>query len=166
MRGNPERVDAWHLATIGCRARFQRPQRAIDLACPLPRLEAQPLCRGHRRQHVEIFGGQIIGIVRRVHLHFGVIVRVRQRLFRAGFQLGAEQRIGPVQLRRRVAVEIGFEREVRASRCLCDLRRQLALLRQARHGRLDRTPRYLRRFVEVEGHIFGAEDLLDPLLVV
>lgn len=64
------------------------------------------------------------------------------------------------------AVEIGFERQVCAPRCLCDLRRQFALLCKARHGRLDRAPRNLRGFVEIEGHILGAEDLLDALLIV
>lgn len=63
-------------------------------------------------------------------------------------------------------VEIRLQRQMRATCRLGDLRRQLALLRKARHGRFDRPPRDLGGLVEVEGDVLGAEDLLDPLLVV
>lgn len=47
-----------------------------------------------------------------------------------------------------------------------DLRGQRVHLREARHGRLDRPPRYLAALVEIERRVLLAEDFLDPFLVI
>ena len=64
------------------------------------------------------------------------------------------------------AVVVCLERQMRAPGRCRDLWRQFALLRQTGHGNFDRSPRNLAALVEVEGAIFRAKDLLDPLLVV
>lgn len=64
------------------------------------------------------------------------------------------------------AVEIRLQREMCPTCRRGDGRIKLHLLREARHRRFDAAPWDLARLVEVEGHIFLAQNLLDPLLVV
>lgn len=64
------------------------------------------------------------------------------------------------------AVEIRLQREMRPPRRRGDGGIKLHELREAGHSRFDAAPWDLARLVEVEGHIFLAQNLLHPLLVV
>ena len=143
---------------------LQRPERVRVRVAELALEESLAHTGRHAFECREVIRGQVFDVVPRVHLERDVSVRADERLLAGRIDAPHEKRIQPVALVRRVAVVVHPRRhDVRDVGAL-DL--VDALLREAGKRRVPRVVADLRRLVQHDRRVLGAQDLVGALFVV